>query len=125
MIELSSENIDILEFIENQSYSNVTFDIETLDSKPLNLLKEPIVSFSLSFVPDISLPLLTYFPTFAFIITDTSEEKELLLKLKEIFLKIPNVIIIGHNVSYELDSKKECVEVRDICHPLLLIGRMS
>ena len=105
MIELSSENIDILEFIESQSYSKVTFDIETLDSKTLNLWKEPMISFS--FVPDFSLPLITYFPTFASIITDISEEKELLLKLKEIFMKITNVMIIGHNVSYELDCKKE------------------
>lgn len=109
MIEISSESTAILDFIRNRSYSKITLDIETLDSAPLKLWNEPIVSFSLSFVPDIPLPIVTNFPTFGFCIQSTDEEKTLLLKLKEIFNNFDKAItILGHNVSYEVECKDVC-----------------
>lgn len=109
MIEISSESVGIFEFIKRYSHPKITLDIETLDSKSLQLWNEPIVSFSLSFVSDdyISSKVLVDFPTSAFGITDVNEEKNLLMRLKEILTKFPrNSVIIGHNVSYELECKR-------------------
>ncbi|MCK4614652.1 MAG: hypothetical protein KAU14_07605 [Thermoplasmata archaeon] len=109
MIEISSESVDIFEFIKQHPYRYITLDIETLDSKSSNSWNEPIISFSLSFVSEdyISSKILIDFPTFAFGITNVDEEYSLLVKLKEILTKIPrDTIIIGYNVSYELKCKK-------------------
>lgn len=105
MMELRSEDIDVLEFVEKQSYSRMTLDIETLDHDDVK--NEPIISFSLSFVQDLPLPIVQHFPTFAFLVTDRKDEKDLLLKLRGILAVAPkSTKIVGHNVSYEIESKK-------------------
>lgn len=105
MMELTTESIDILEFAEKEPYSRVTLDIETLDHDYIKT--EPIVSFSFSFIPNLPLPIVQHFPTFAFLVIDREGEGNLLLKLGEILARIPkSTRIVGHNVSYEIESMK-------------------
>lgn len=107
---IKSEKNDVYEYIKNHNITKVTLDIETMDSKSSisNLRIEPIVSFSLSFIPDDS-NVISDFPTFAFAIEDINEELNLLILLRDIFQSLPvETIIVGHNVSFELPCKIEC-----------------
>ncbi len=110
MRKIRSEEMEIQEFLENNDFNNVTLDIETMDSlnSLSNLRKEPIVSFSLSFITDRS-NIISDFPTFAFTIEDVNEELDLLVLLKDIFKPLSkNITIVGHNIAYEVPCKIEC-----------------
>ena len=107
MRELSSEEVDIFDFLETRVAGKVSFYIETLDSKPLGLWNEPIVSFSLAFIPD-DHKVITHFPTFGFCIESPYEEKELLKKLGAVLDRLnKRDVIVGHSVSCELKCKKD------------------
>lgn len=110
MMKLRSGNEEILEFLENHNYDHVTLDIETLDSLDSlsNLIREPIVSFSISFIPDTP-SIVVDFPTFGYVIENKNEELDLLKSIEKIFDSLSkNITIVGHNVANELICKKEC-----------------
>lgn len=108
MIKIKSINQEVQEIQEKYHY--VTLDIETLDYKDSlsNLSQEPIVSFSISFIPESS-NIISEFPTFGYVIENKQEELSLIKLLENIFNGFSkNITIVGHNVAYELICKKEC-----------------
>lgn len=107
MKKINSENKDILDFLKDKNYRKITLDIETLDSSILELWNEPVISFSVTFIPN-NPNITTHFPTFGFCAESEKEEKDLLSQLVDILNKLNNKsTLVGHNIAYELECKKK------------------
>jgi len=99
MLIATSENAEnVMSMLGKESHI-IVLDLETLDSKPLGLWDEPIVSFSMSLPPD-SITVWDA-PTFCFVTESTDEERKLLELLRNILWTNRNSILCGHNISYQ------------------------
>jgi hypothetical protein len=95
---ISSERAEFVASLLRQKFEIVVLDVETLDSKPLTLWNEPIVSFSIS-LPSDSIKVWDA-PTICFVTENTDEEPRLLELLRKILCAQRKSIIAGHNISY-------------------------
>ena len=80
----------------------LVLDIETLDSKILQLWDEPIISFSMSFPTNVSTNWEA--PTICYSAESPEEECELLLLLHNFLVKNRDMTIAGHNVSWQFKN---------------------
>jgi len=99
LLVATSEKKSFALSVLGKEFPIVVLDVETLDSKPLGLWDEPIVSFSISLPTDT----ITAWdaPTACFITESIDEERELLELLRKILWSNRKSLWAGHNISYQ------------------------
>lgn len=103
MLALTSEKSGFAPSMLTEKFPTIVVDIETLDSKPLRLWNEPIISFSVS-LPNNSIEDWDA-PTVCFICEQKTEESKLLELLRK-FLRInEESVLAGHNISHQFKNR--------------------